>query len=156
MAVAGFIGAGDDRLFARLAARLDPELQGALNHPVRREVLRSLNRGGRPSDFAEVAIDLPGFPRNQLRYHLAVLRQSGAIAAIGVSPELSHPRFTSQVRDDERVRAVLRATEARDREQREAMTAASVSPVLTMFRVPRPVHTIRLRSQRNTEAERER
>jgi hypothetical protein len=39
--------------------------------------------------------------------------------------------------------------------KREAMAVASVSPLLTMFRVPRPVHTIRLRSRGQIDMERE-
>src|SRR3954469_9793448 len=117
----------DGRLSAQLAATLEPNLQDALDHPVRREVLRVLVRGERSRSIIELGAQLPGFRLSQLSYHLQVLRRSGAVA--------------SEVAGDEPVRAVLRATEAWDREQREAAARASASPLLTMFRVPRPIHT---------------
>jgi DNA-binding transcriptional ArsR family regulator len=148
---------GDGRLSADLAATLDPQRLDALDHPVRREVLRTLNRKVRPRTITEIGSELPGFPLSQLSYHLHVLRRSGTIAAESSAISAGHTgaRYASDVCEDGSIRAVLRATEQWDRERREAAAAASASPLLTMFRVPRPVRTIRLRSRGKTDSERE-
>src|SRR3954447_17444385 len=141
MGKADSVEAGDGRLSAQLAATLEPKLQDALDHPVRREVLRVLVRGERLRSVTELGAELPGFRLSQLSYHLQVLRRMGTVA--------------SEVAGDGRVRAVLRATEQWDRARREAAAAASASPLLTMFRVPRPGRTIRLRSRGKIDSERE-
>lgn len=152
------VAAGDGRLPARLAAPLEPKLQDALDHPVRREVLRTLNGDGRSRSVAEIGRALRAFPPGQLDYHLQVLRRSGAVASLpaDLGAVQSRARIASSVSDDGRVRAVLRATEKWDRERREAAVEANSSPLLTMFRVPRPVRTIRLRGRSQVDAERDR
>jgi len=137
----------EDRLPGQLAARLDPKLQDALDHPVRREVLRTLSGGARSRSTAEIHAQLRGFRPSQLCYHLQVLRRSGAVVAIPAGNAGSRLRYASGVVEDGEVQAVLRATERQDREQREAVVAASGSPLLTMFRTPRPVRTVRLRGR---------
>lgn len=157
MAKGDSVAAEDGRLAERLAAGLEPKLQDALDHPIRRELLRTLNEGRRFRNIAEIGIALRAFRPAQLGYHLRVLQRSGAIASVPVdlSTGQARPRYASQVGDDMRVRAVLRATEQWDRERREAAAEANASPFLTMFRVPRPVRTIRLRRRSAMEAERE-
>lgn len=146
-----------DRLPARLAATLRPELQDAIGHPVRREILRALNQSGRPRDLVEIGGDLQGLRVGQLSYHLQVLQRSGAVASEPPCAELrSRASYASAVCDDGQVRAILRATEQGDRERRDAAVAADASPLLTMFRVPRPVRTLRLRSRSRVDAERDR
>jgi DNA-binding transcriptional ArsR family regulator len=136
----------EDRLPGQLAAKLGPRLQDALDHPVRREVLRALNRSVRSQSTLEVRAELRAFGPSQLRYHLQVLRRSGAIASDSAAADTggAGPRYASEVVDDGEVKAVLRATEGGDRLRREAAAAASASPLLTMFRTPRPIRTIRL------------
>jgi len=124
-------------LSAHLAATLEPKLQDALDHPVRREVLRVLGRDERSWTVAELGAELPDLCLSQLSYHLQVLRRSATAA--------------SEVAGDARVRAVLRATEQWDRERRGA-AGASASPLLTMFRVPRATRTIRLLPRSKTDA----
>lgn len=144
----------DGRLSARMAAMLDPKLQDALDHPVRRELLRTLSQGGGAKNVAEIGADLGGFRLSQLVYHLQVLRRSGSVISTGgPGVDRNHPRYVSQVAGDGQVRAVLRATERWDRERREAVRTAGASPLLTMFRVPRPVVTIRLRGRREMDLE---
>jgi DNA-binding transcriptional ArsR family regulator len=157
MGKADSLGTGDGRLPARLAATLEPGLQDALDHPVRRELLRTLSHKPRPRTIAEIGTDLHGFPLGQLNYHLQVLRRSGAVAAESteVSASSAGARYASEVFEDGQIRTVLRATEKWDRERREAAAAASASPLLTMFRVPRAVRTIRLRSRGKIDTERE-
>lgn len=146
------------RLSGRLAAKLDPRVQDALDHPVRREVLRTLNRSGRPRGVAEIKTELRAFRLSELSYHLHVLRRSGAVASHAASgrADRGHARYASEVEDDGRVKAVLRATEQWDRERREAVAEANASPLLTMFRIPRPVRSIRLRGLRRVDAEQNR
>jgi DNA-binding transcriptional ArsR family regulator len=158
MAKGDSVAAADGRLSARLAAQFEPELRDALDHPVRRELLRTLNQGQRPRSVAEIGTELGGFRLGQLGYHLQVLRRSGAVASVsaGLSGGQSQARYASEVAEDWRVRAVLRATAQWDRQQREAAIEANGSPLLTMFRVPRPVRTIRLRGRSETDAERDR
>src|SRR3954453_13297087 len=146
MGKADSVEPGDGRLSAELAATLRPELQDALGHPVRREVLRALNRKMRPRPGAEVESALRGFSLSQLSYHLRVLKRSGTVA-LEVRGRHSGGGYASEGFEDGQIRGVLRATEQWDRERREAAAAASASPLLTMFRIPRPVRTIRLRSR---------
>lgn len=158
MAEGDFVAAEDGRLSARLAEPLGPRLRDALDHPIRREVLRALNRRDGSRSVAEISTELPAFGLGQLGYHLQVLRRSGAVAPVPADLDAgqSRPRYASDVLDDGQVRAVLRATEQWDRQRREAAAAASSSPLLTMFRVPRPVRTIRLRGRNQVDAERDR
>lgn len=158
MAKGNSVAAEDGRLSAHLAAPLEPKLQDALDHPIRREVLRTLNQGRRSRSVAEIGSELRGFRLSQLGYHLQVLRRSGTVASVppGLSAGQSRARYASAVCDDGQVRAVLRATEQWDRERREAVSEANSSPLLTMFRVPRPVRTIRLRGRSEIDAERDR
>jgi DNA-binding transcriptional ArsR family regulator len=151
------VEAGDGRLPAGLAAMLGPELQDALDHPFRRDVLRALDRSGRARSVAELGAELPALRRGQLSYHLRVLRRLGVVASEaagdGAGP---HALYASAVFEDDGVRAVLRATERWDRKRRDVAAAANASQLLTMFRVPRPVRTIRLRGQGRPAAERDR
>jgi DNA-binding transcriptional ArsR family regulator len=148
----------DGRLPSRLAVALDRKLQDALDHPIRREVLRTLHRNVRSCTVAEIRAELRAFQLSQLSYHLQVLRRSGTVASdqgsVGASPAPAH--YASEVADDGTVRAALRATQKGDEERREAAVVAKASPLLTMFRVPRPVRAIRLRGQSKIDAERER
>lgn len=147
-----------ERLPAQLAAMLEPEFHDALDHPIRREVLRALNRSAHPRGVAELKAELRVFRSDELSYHLQVLRSSGTVASRTASGSRDRGRvqFVSEVDDDGRVRAVLRATEQWDAERREAAVAAGSSPLLTMFRVPRPVRTIRLRRRNEAGAGRDR
>jgi DNA-binding transcriptional ArsR family regulator len=144
------------RLPRRLMVTLDPDIQDALDNPVRRELLRTLDRRGNPVTVGEVMVELRPYRRSQLGYHLQVLLRAGVVAS---EPEVTirgdSARYASEMSADGSVRAVLRATEHWDRERREAMAASNASPLLTMFRVPRPVRTIRLRSQGRIDAERD-
>ncbi|HET9593867.1 MAG TPA: helix-turn-helix domain-containing protein [Solirubrobacterales bacterium] len=144
-----FVEAGDGRLSTRLAETLDPKLQDALDHPVRREVLRTLNRSGRSRAVSELGVELNGFPLSQLNYHLQVLAQLGTVGADSTHLRFgqAHAHYASEVSDRKEVLVVLRATERLDRERRQAAASASAPSHLTMFRVPRPTRTIRLRGR---------
>jgi len=152
MGKADFVEAEDGRLAASLAARLEPSLQDALDHPVRREVLRTLNHGEHDWSVAEIGAQLP-FRLSQLTYHLQVLRRSGTVVSkpAGISATRGRTHYASVVAGDGHVRSVLRATERWDRERREAAARRSASPLLTMFRVPRPVQAVRLRGREEAD-----
>jgi Helix-turn-helix domain len=152
MRKAGSVAAEDGRLAADLAATLHPKLQDALDHPVRREVLRTLNRFDRARTVSEIGAQLP-FRLGQLGYHLQILRRSSVVSAepAEAAAGTGRPRYVSQVSTDSAVCSVLRATESWDRERSEAVARETPSPLLTMFRIPRPVRTIRLRSRRKTD-----
>jgi hypothetical protein len=116
-----------------------------------------LNRFGRARTVPELGAQLP-FRLGQLGYHLQVLRRSGVVIAepAKMAAGTGGVRYASQVSTDGDVRSVLRATERWDRERREAVAQERASPLLTMFRLPRPIRTIRLRSQRRIDADPER
>jgi len=147
----------DGRLSGQLAAELEPELRDALDHPIRREVLRALAGSRKSHSISELGVELRGFRDGQLYYHLQVLQQAGAVALEPADEGAGQgrARYASAVPEVREVRAVLRATEQWDRKQREAAAAAMASPLLTMFRVPRPVRTIRLRGRREIDGGRE-
>ena len=148
----------DGRLPPGLAGTLDRRLQDGLGHPIRREVLRALHRPMRSRGGVDIQAELHVFGSSQINYHLEVLGRSGIVVPISGSAGAGPARtlHASEIADNGKVRAILRATEQRDRERREAADAASASPLLTMFRVPRPVRTIRLRGRSGIDAERER
>src|SRR5690349_5945488 len=124
MGKANFVETPDGRLSTRLAVMLPHSLQDALDHPIRREILRALTRGERSHSLNAIRIEFRELQAGQLNYHLQVLRRSGAMESSDSLP----------------VRGVLRATEQWDKRRREEVTA-DASPLLTMFRVPRPVRT---------------
>jgi DNA-binding transcriptional ArsR family regulator len=135
----------DGRLPAYLAAALEARLQDALDHPVRREVLRVLDSGKQPRSIVELAAELRHCTLGQLNYHLQVLSRSGLVASepAGVGPRAEHARYASEVLGDAQVLAVLEATKAWDRERREALGGEGQSP-MAMFRIPRRGRSIRL------------
>lgn len=146
----------DGRLSTRLAETLDPKLQDALDHPVRREVLRSLNRSRRSRAVSELGVELNEFPLSQLNYHLQVLTQLGTVGPDSthlIRVGQPHAHYASEVSDHKGVLLVLRATERWDRERRLAAASARASTHLKMFRVPRPTRTIRLRGRRSSEGD---
>jgi Helix-turn-helix domain len=158
MAMADSVAANDGRLCAQLAARLDPHLQDALDHPIRRELLRTLSRRAGACSLVELGGELRELHRGKLGYHLQVLLQSGTVASLsaGESTKSGRAQFALAIDGGGQMRAVLRATEQWDRQRREAAAAANASPLLTMFRIPRPVRTLRLRGRSKVDAEQDR
>ena len=140
------VGADDGRLTTELAASLEPHLQDALNHPLRREILRVLRTGEGSRGVTAILGGLAPLSRSDVSYHLEILRSSDVVVLDDVRPgPAGGERFyESTVREDAQVAAALRATAAFDREHREARRADRSSRLLTMFRVPKPVRTLRL------------
>jgi DNA-binding transcriptional ArsR family regulator len=107
------------RLPLELAELLTPPLEHALNHPLRREVLRALNRSDRPRSAAElVSASLPQTSVTLLNYHAAVLERCDLVRAIEneVAGEAFSRRYSSNVAEDVQIIAILSATEALDRQ----------------------------------------
>ena len=92
---------------------MDPEpSHDALNHPVRRQILRALIESGRPLAPAEiVAAGLPRASLSAVAYHAGVLERSGEVSRTG--GELP-PRYTTELAQDPKVVALLEATRRAD------------------------------------------
>jgi DNA-binding transcriptional ArsR family regulator len=108
-----------------LAGRLEPELQDALDHPLRREILRSLNGSERGSTPAELASRLRPLSLSQVNYHVQVLVGEGAVVAVGDSP-FGGRSYISDLSREAEVVEVLQATQRRDRARLCAMCAGDV------------------------------
>ena len=105
------------RLPVELAELLTPPLEHALNHPLRREILRALNRSDRPRTAAELVSALPATSVTLLNYHAAVLERCDLVRAIenDVAGEGFSRQYASNVAEDVQIIAILSATEAQDR-----------------------------------------
>jgi DNA-binding transcriptional ArsR family regulator len=110
----------DGRLPAELSGRLEPELRDALDHPVRREILRTLNGSGRALTSAELAPQLGLLRLSQINYHVQVLAGDGAVVAEGDSP-FGGRSYLSDVAREAEVTAVLRTTQESDRARCQAV-----------------------------------
>jgi DNA-binding transcriptional ArsR family regulator len=109
---------GTDRLPAELAARLTPPLEHALNHPLRREILRALNRTGQPHDAAELVAESRHATNVTLvNYHAAVLERCDLLRVVEreVAGEGFGRRYVSNVTEDVPVLTVLTASDMLDR-----------------------------------------
>ncbi len=150
------VAGGAGRLSTDLAASLEPSLQDALNHPLRRSILRALHARGCPRGVAEILGDLSPFTRGEVGYHLQILLRSGSVVDDGTRPGLAGRErlYESRLAGDPRVAAVLRATTEFDREHRRAQAGQRSPGLLTMFRIPRPTRTIRLGLRPRTELDR--
>jgi hypothetical protein len=117
-----YVEPGTGRLAAELAASLDAKLQDALNHPVRREVLRGLNSGGGICTAPRLAERISPISLSRVNYHLQVLVRTEAVTRC--EPALSADgvaSYQSNLCDEPGTRAVLKATEDWDRAQGRAV-----------------------------------
>lgn len=139
------VKASEGGLPAQLAASLQPELLDALANPIRREILRFLNAGGRARSEREIASELTEFTASEVSYHARVLERSGSIVIdCARTPSGGQQRFrVSDLAKDERVHSALRATQRFDRDHRKGAGRHS-SRFLTMLRIPHPTISIRL------------
>jgi len=132
-------------LSAELAATLPPRLRHALDNPVRREILRSLDASKCSRSVQEITNELRDGTVSEIAYHARVLEQAGGLVVDGSRPGSGGRQrlYVSGVADDLQALAVLRVTRGADRE-RGAMRGRHSSNWLTAFRIPRPGLTIRL------------
>ncbi len=105
--------ANDGGLTARQAAALPPDLREAFNHPIRRQIVRTLQEQQRTmtgGDLAHAAI--VGTSHSGVQYHALVLLGRGVLAATDVFPR----KFTfTSIANGSRITAVLRDTQEQDR-----------------------------------------
>lgn len=90
----------------------------ALNHPLRRRILRLLHETGERSSPARMREKLGG-ELSCVSYHVTVLVRFGALKGAGeeqVRGAIEH-FYTSEVADNPAVEALLEATEESDREK---------------------------------------
>jgi DNA-binding transcriptional ArsR family regulator len=140
------VAGGAGWLSTDLAASFSPSLQDALNHPLRREILRVLHAPGGSRGVAEILGELSPFTRGEVSYHLQILQRCGAVASAGTrpGPVTREHLYESALLGDEEVATVLRATAEFDRGHRQQREGDHSAGFLTMFRIPRPERTIRL------------
>lgn len=146
--------AEDGRLAADLVATLEPQLQDALNHPTRRDILRVLQGAKAASSITDIVAALPQLSRGEISYHAQVLEDSGCVEVEGMRrcPGGQERLLRSAVADSGQALLVLGATERSDREHRRRMGTEPGATQLTMFRMPRPGRTVRLLGRRRREA----
>jgi DNA-binding transcriptional ArsR family regulator len=140
------VAGGAGRLSTHLAASLDPSPQDALDHPLRRELLRVLQAREGARGLIEILSELFPFSRSEVSYHLLILQRCGFVTIEGTRPGFAAREhlYASTLQDDAQVAAVLRATAESDRELRREKVGRRSPGFLTMFRIPRPVRTISL------------
>jgi DNA-binding transcriptional ArsR family regulator len=111
-------GARNRRLPVELAELLTPPLEHALNHPLRRELLRTLHQGGSPRSATELAdSSQPELTVTLVNYHAAVLQTCDLVrdTEADVGGDGSTRSYASNVAEDVQILAVLSATESLDR-----------------------------------------
>lgn len=116
---------GEGRLPYALARMLEPELQDALDHPVRREILRQMGGRGEPTPIpVELAVRLAPWRLRHLNYHVNVLADAGALVDDGEDlprGEMPYLDHLSRLCERPQVVAILQATERPDRERWESV-----------------------------------
>lgn len=93
---------------------LAPHLKWALDHPVRRRMLRALNDDGKAQTLEELTTLIPGTNISTIGYHALALEECGTVS---VTVSLAEPatgqagnRYASNIGDDQAVRQVLSQT----------------------------------------------
>ena len=103
---------------SQFADQLSATARDALGHPVRRQILRTLNASTEPQSPSEIgAVALPHVNLSVINYHAQVLEVCGSVALSDtrqVSGGIAR-LYASKVADDEQVAAVLQATRGLDR-----------------------------------------
>lgn len=129
---------------------LEPRVEDALSHPLRREIVRILNTDGRPRTLDGLSAALPSFTVSEVNYHVLVLRGAGVIISDSTAPAPSgrHRAYRSVIAEDASVLAVMRVNERSDRELLRLAFQRSKTGLLSMFRAPRPVRSVRLGARR--------
>jgi DNA-binding transcriptional ArsR family regulator len=90
----------------------------ALNHPIRRQILRILIDSGEPRDSREIiAAGLPDLSVSAVGYHARVLESAGMISRsdVGAAGEESTYRYAATAVDDPEIVTLLESTRDTDR-----------------------------------------
>jgi DNA-binding transcriptional ArsR family regulator len=105
------------RLPIEFAELLDPPVEHALNHPLRREILRALNHSDGPRSAGEIATQsMPKTGVPLITYHAAVLETCDIVRIAENEPsgQSFARRYASNVANDTQIAAILGATESLD------------------------------------------
>jgi hypothetical protein len=147
--------ADDGRLAAEMLAVLEPELQDALNHPTRREILRALHDESRSRSVTEMLDDLAPLRRGEVAYHALVLRDSECVGVVGnrTASGAQEQVLASLVAGSDEVQLVLRVTRHLDRNHLQRSAGESSPGLMAMFRIPNPTRTVRLLGRRRRSSE---
>lgn len=101
-----------------LSAELTASMRHALDHHLRREILRTLHRSDGPLSPGEIAAAWPTETSVSLvSYHAHVLETSACLSLADAQPagETVAPRYTSTLSGDTRIVSILQTTEPLDR-----------------------------------------
>lgn len=95
---------------------LAPHQQRALDHPIRRQILRVLTRDAKPQSLVDLCEGIPGTSISTIGYHLLVLEECGFVSVSGVltGPGDAERHFASNVADNRVVTVALQETEQLD------------------------------------------
>lgn len=90
-------------------------LIAALNHKLRRQTLRRLNRSASPLSPTNLSDEME-VPVGNVSYHMGVLRKCGAVSMVDERPVRGAVEhfFVSEVADNPAVQAMLDETKAQD------------------------------------------
>jgi DNA-binding transcriptional ArsR family regulator len=105
------------RLPLEFAELLEPPVEHALNHPLRRSILRALNQSDGPRSAGEIATEsLPKTGVTLINYHAAVLETCDIVRIAEDDPngQSLARRYSSNVANDPQIAAILGATEPLD------------------------------------------
>lgn len=104
----------DQQLPFELAEALGPHLQRALEHPVRRRILRALNGAGETRTLEELTTLIPGTTVGMIHYHAGVLEECGSVSITvslpGTNSASAGNRYASNIADDRTVMEALSST----------------------------------------------
>lgn len=95
---------------------LAPHQQRALDHPIRRQILRVLNRGANPQTLTDISEGVPDTSTSTIGYHLLVLEECAFVSVSGIltGPGDAERHFASNVADNRVVMLALQETERLD------------------------------------------
>ncbi len=104
------------RLPTEVAVLLAPHLCRALDHQIRRQILRVLNRSREPQTPKDLTEAIPGAGLSMIGYHTLVLEECGCVS-VTVAPSATGGlgrAYLSNVTDDRPVTSALQATRGID------------------------------------------
>jgi hypothetical protein len=107
-------GGGSGDLPPSLAGKLSPELRSALDHRIRRQILRALAESDSTRRSGDLATAIrPPASVSVVSYHLQVLQRSGTLVVEDATAAQAGKGagYVSTVSDDTLVRSVLQAVD---------------------------------------------
>jgi DNA-binding transcriptional ArsR family regulator len=95
---------------------LAPHQQRALDHPIRRQILRVLSRTSNPQTLVDLCEGIPETSISTIGYHLLVLEECGFVSVSGVltGPGDAERHFASNIADNRVVMLALQETQELD------------------------------------------